>query len=534
MAEREKWAGKGDFVLAAIGSAVGLGNAWRFPGLCAKNGGGAFLIAYLICLITLGIPILMMETAIGRKAKGSAPKALASLNRKAEPIGWASTANSFIIMIYYAVVFGWCILMTFLSFRFATTHSTPETASTLWQEEIGATFQTSLLGNGHNISLSLLICVGIAWILIYACIRKGIKRVGKVVQFTVFVPVIMLLILAIRGFIGNPHIGEAMNKLFVPDLASFGNIELWVAAMGQSFFSLSILSGVLFAYGSFLRKESNVVTDSLIIAFSDLGISILSGIVLFSTMYATGMSVDNMSSSGVATAFIIYPTAIVGLSPVPALNAGFGFVFYFMLCTLAIDSAFSMLEAIVTSITDKFAIEKKKVLISVTLIAVLFSVFLTTGAGVAYIDIIDYWCGQNILLVIGVAEAIAVGWFFKPKKVLDEINKNTKKVKMPGWAFYASVRFLAPLSLAFLFIWQIYLLIQNGMRFNPTYDLAAEIILGWVLAALILASGFIISLLSKSVLSNQTIKLEDGLNCWDESEEKPELVSQTNSDRINE
>ena len=133
---RDKWTNRTSFILASIGSAVGLGNAWRFPGLCAKFGGGAFLMAYIICMVSLGIPLLMMETAIGRKAQGGAPKAMRTVNKKAEPVGWAAVANAFVILTYYAVVFAWCILMCFLAFKFATTNKTPETASKLWADSI--------------------------------------------------------------------------------------------------------------------------------------------------------------------------------------------------------------------------------------------------------------------------------------------------------------------------------------------------------------------------------------------------------------
>ena len=313
---RDKWTNRGAFILASIGSAVGLGNAWRFPGLCAKYGGGAFLFAYLICMVVLGIPLLMMETAIGRKAKGGAPKAMRTINKKAEPIGWVSVANAFVILTYYAVVFAWCILMCFVAYKFATTNSTPETASTLWMDSIGTTFNTSFLGEGGNIKVLLLICLVIAWAFIYGCIRNGASQVGKVVKYTVFLPVIMLLILAVKGFINNPHLGEALSALFVPEWSAFGTVDLWVNAMGQSFYSLSIMMAIMFAYGSYLKSDSNIAVDSIIIAFSDLAISVLAGIVLFTTMYQTGQTVGDMSASGIATAYIIYPTAIVNLTSI--------------------------------------------------------------------------------------------------------------------------------------------------------------------------------------------------------------------------
>ncbi len=521
---RDKWTNRTAFILASIGSAVGLGNAWRFPGLCAKYGGGAFLMAYIICMVSLGIPLLMMETAIGRKTQGGAPKAMRTINKKAEPVGWASVANAFVILTYYAVVFAWCILMCVLAYKFATTNSTPETASTLWADTIGATFKTSFLGDGGKISVLLLVCLGVSWAFIYGCIRNGASQVGKVVKYTVFLPVIMLLILAIKGFINNPHLGEALSKLFVPNWSEFLDVELWVNAMGQSFYSLSIMMAIMFAYGSYLKKGSNIAVDSIIIAFSDLAISVLSGIVLFTTMYSTGQTVDNMSASGIATAYIIYPTAIVNLTSVGAINAIFGFVFYFMLCTLAIDSAFSILEGIAISVSDKFKLPKRKTTLTIAIVAAFISIIYITGAGVGYLDIVDNWTNQYTLIIIGILETIIVGWFFKPKKVLDEINKNTNKFKMPKWWFLTSIKFLAPLALVFLLVWQFVILIRNGFRYDTNYNLAAEIIAGWLVTALIFSSGFIINGIMKKTKRGIELSKEEELEpSWDEIKDEDEL-----------
>lgn len=518
---RDKWSNRGAFILASIGSAVGLGNAWRFPGLCAKFGGGAFLLAYLICMVLLGIPLLMMETAMGRRAKGGAPKAIRAINKKAEPIGWASVANAFVILTYYAVVFAWCIMMCFISYKFARGASTSADAASLWSKTIGTTFKTSFVGEGGKISFLLFICVVIAWALIYGCIRNGASQVGKVVKYTVFLPVLMLLILAIKGFINNPHLGEALKALFIPKWSALGEAKLWVNAMGQSFYSLSIMMAIMFAYGSYLNKNSNIVEDSLIIAFSDLAISVLAGVVLFTTMYQTGQTVSDMSASGIATAYIIYPTAIVNLTSIGVFNAIFGFIFYFMLCTLAIDSAFSILEGISTAVADKFRTPKKKTTLIIALCAASISVIYITGAGVGYLDIVDNWTNQYTLIIIGILETILVGWFFKPKKVLDEINKNTNKVRMPGWWFVASIKVIAPVCLTFLLVWQLVALGKNGFRYNKDYNLAAELIAGWLVTILIFASGFIVMLIVKKTKRGQEIKaLDDAEPSWDEIEDE--------------
>ena len=333
----------------------------------------------------------------------------------------------------------------------------------------------------------------IAWVLIYVCIRNGASSVGKVVKYTVFLPVICLVIMAIKGFT-MPNAFEGLKAFFLPQFSALADPDLWIAAMGQVFFSLSIMMAIMFAYGSFLDRKSNIVTDAIIIAFADLAISVLSGAVLFTTMYGTGMTTDDMSMSGIGTAFMIYPKAIVNISTSGVLNSVFAFIFYFCLCTLAIDSAFSIIEGVSTTIADKFHLDKKKTTRTVCIVSGVLSLFFVTGAGLAWLDIVDNWANNFNIILIGVFEALAVGWCFKTTKVLDEINKNTKKVKMPSWWFNTTIKFIAPIVLIGLFTWTVVNLFMSGGIYGAAdgYSLASNIIGGWVLMALIFSSGFIV------------------------------------------
>lgn len=492
---REKWASRSTFILASIGSAVGLGNAWRFPGLAAKHGGGAFLLVYMTALLIMGIPLLMMEISIGRKMRSGVPGALRGMNRKFEPIGWAATANAFVIEIYYSVVFAWVILMALSSYKFANLTGNTEAAGQLWMQQIQTTGTTS----GYSkISWLVVICLIAAWALIYLCIRNGASSVGKVVKYTVFLPVICLAIMAIKGFT-MPGAMEGMKALFVPDFSMLSDVTLWIDAIGQVFYSLSIMMAIMVAYGSFIDDKANLAADAIIIAFSDLAISVLSGVVLFTTMYGTGMTTANMSDSGIGTAFIIYPTAIVNLSSNGIFNAVFAFIFYFCLCTLAIDSAFSIVEGVSTAIADKFKITKKKCTIIICIISAVISMWFVTGAGMAWLDIVDNWCNSYNLILVGILESIAIGWFFKTSKVLKEVNRNTKKFKMPSWWFNLSIKILSPILLIVLFIWNIISLIRDGGIYGAAdgYSLASNIIGGWVITALVFTSGFVIKAIAK-------------------------------------
>lgn len=491
---RDKWSSRSAFILAAIGSAVGLGNAWRFPGLAAKYGGGAFLFVYLMAMLVIGIPLLMMEIAVARHVRKGAPGSMRALNKKGESVGWLAVSNGIGISIYYAAVFAWVILMFFMSFKFKGMTGDTDKASSLWADTIKTTGTTS---GFKTISWPVFGCLILAWALCYLCIRNGTTTVGKVVKFTVTLPVICLLIMAVRGLTLSGA-GEGIKQLFVPDWGALKDSNLWVDAIGQVFYSLSTSMAIMFAYGSFLDEKSNIAVDTIIIAFSDMFVSVLAGVVMFTTMAGVGM-LDNMSASGIATAFIIYPQAIVQLSDSGVVNMAFAFIFYFCLITLAIDSLFSIIEGISTALSDKFKLNKKRTTFVICAVEGVISLIYVTGAGLAVLDIVDYFINSYTLLITGVLEMIVAGWFFRTSKILTQVNRNTSRFKMPHWWFIPSIRFISPVVLTGLFVWNLYNLIDGGGIYGDAdgYSLKANIIFGWCMVALILCSGFIIKAIVK-------------------------------------
>lgn len=492
--KRETWASRSTFILAAIGSAVGLGNAWRFPGLAAKHGGGAFLLVYLIAMLAIGIPLLMMEIAIGRRARGGAPTSMRLLGKKGEAVGWTTVSNGFFISIYYAAVFAWVILMFVLSYKFGALTGDNAGAKNLWAETIKNTWTTS----GFDIiAWPVLAALVVAWGACYYCIRNGTKSVGKVVKYTVSLPVICLLILAIRG-LTMPDGAAGLAKFFIPDWTALADSSLWIDAIGQVFYSLSVAMAIMFAYGSYLDDKSNIAVDSMVIAFSDLFISVLAGVVMFTTMSGVGM-LNNMSTSGIATAFLIYPQAIVNLTDIPWLNAAFAYVFYFCLITLAIDSLFSIVEGTATALSDKFHLNRNKVTIVLCIVEFFCGLIFVTGAGMAVLDIVDEFMNSYTLLITGVLEAIVVGWCFKTSKILCEVNRNTKNFRMPAWWFNLGIKVLAPVLLSGLFIWNLVTLFTGGGIYGAedNYSLASNLIFGWGIMAVSLVSGLIIRLVCK-------------------------------------
>lgn len=501
--KRSTWGSNASFILAAIGSAVGLGNAWRFPNLAAKHGGGAFLLVYLAAMLIIGIPLLMMEISIGRKMRSGAPGALRKMNKKFEPIGWAATSNAFAIVTYYAVVFAWVIMMAVFSFKFFDMTGDNAAAGGLFQDLTKTTFD---IKGFDVISIPVLVCLLVAWASVYYCIRNGTKSVEKIIKYLIFLPFICLGFMAVKG-VTMPGALEGLKAFVVPDFSALANPELWTDAVGQVFYSMSVIMAIMIAYGSFLNDDSNIARDGFIIAFSDLAVSLLSGIVMFTTMYGTGMQDMLAEKSGVSLAFLVYPTAIVNLSNSGVFNAIFGFVFYFCLCTLAIDSAFSLVEGISTAVADKFGTDRKKTTIAICLIAGVISLIYTTGGGLAILDIVDNWCNSFTLILVGVIEAVAIGWFYKTQLIVDDINRNSTKIKMPKAWFDIAIKVVAPVSLSVLFIWNIVNLFtkQNGVY---GYNLTSNILAGWLVFGLCMISGFIINAIYKKVKAKKGLTEE--------------------------
>ncbi len=505
--ERGSWNSRSAFILASVGSAVGLGNAWRFPGLVAKHGGGAFLIIYVVAMLVIGIPLLMMEISIGRKIKSGAPGAMRAVNKKYEVIGWAATANAFVIATYYAVVFAWVLAMAFFSYKFAGMTGDSEAASNLF----ATVTQTTWTVSDYGIPAAIFIALVVAWALIYICIRDGAKSVSAIVKYTVFLPVIFLAIMAAKG-ITMPGGMEGVSMLFIPDLSAFQNTDLWLDAIGQVFFSLSIMMSIMFAYGSFLSDDSNIAVDAIIIALSDMAISVLAGIVMFSTMGGVGM-LDSMSDSGIVTAFIVYPQAIVNVTGNGVFNAIFGCIFYLCLVTLAIDSAFSIVEGVSTAVADKFKASHKKVTIYVCVAAGVISLLYATRAGLAWLDIVDNWTNQYNMIIIGILECTLIGWGFGPEKILKEINKNTTSFKMPAWWFNTAIKFIAPALLSVLLVVKFYnLFVVSGGNYGG-YPMWALCIGGWLVTVLCFSSGYIIRAIIAGK-KKQGFKEDD--RTWDE------------------
>lgn len=526
--KRDSWASRATFIFAAIGSAVGLGNAWRFPGLAAMHGGGAFLFVYLIAMFILGWPLLMMEIAIGRKMQKGAPGAMRGVNRRAEFIGWAAVANAFFIVAYYAIILGWIFVMIAKSFKMGG--MTSEQAGNLFLQDVlqYQSISSNPLTSTLDVPWQLFVALLLSWGAIYWCIRKGAHSAGKVVPYTVIIPVVLLMVLAINGMVKDKG-AMGLKKFFIPDFKALADSSLWIDAFSQVFYSLSVMMSIMIAYGSYVNKKSDIVKDTLIISISDMAISMLAGVVLFTTLSATGNLQSYLAnpSGGIGTAFIVYPQAMVMISNNAGFNSFIALLFYLTLFTLAIDSAFSILEGISTALSDKFKTNPRATRRVVCFAGGLVSLIFASKGGLDWLDIVDHWINVFILIIIGIMESIVVGWGFKTSKLRAELNRTAGKIKINA-AYDWIIKIVAPLILSTLLVWSTVDTIKsyaNGGGGYGGYPIWAQVVGGWLVFFVVFAVGITLQILSYK--NKKMIALDKDSKSWDEmhDEEIEELVN---------
>lgn len=414
---RDQWNSKLGFLLAAIGSAVGLGNLWRFPYVAATNGGGAFLVPYFFAIITAGIPILILEYTMGKTYRGGAPVTWARINRKFEWLGWFQAIVAFVIGTYYFAIIVW--VLSYVGFSF--TQAWGSDPSSFFVEYLGLT--DSALNFG-GIRTNLIIPFIIIWAIVAFVMYKGVsKGIETICRICLPVLMVLTLILVIRG-ITLPGAVDGLEYMFKPDWSKLTDSSVWVAAYGQIFYSLSIGFAIMLAYSSYLPKETDVVNSAFITATANHGFEVFAGIGVFSIMgfmaMQQGVAVEDVAASGIGLAFMTFPTAI---SELPALNALFGVCFFGALLTAGITSMVSILQAVISSFHDKFDIEHKRAVTLVLVPTFLISILFITGAGMNILDIVDAFINNIGVATGGLIEVILITRFFNPEKLRQEANE---------------------------------------------------------------------------------------------------------------
>ena len=471
--KRARWASRTVFLFVAIGSAVGLGNVWRFPYLTYKFGGGAFLIPYLIALFVIGIPLLILEFAIGQKIQQGAIGSFKKMNPRLRGIGFGAIFSGFIVVVYYAVVMAWSLIFFIDSFK----------AKLPWADDSQAFFFDRVLqisGSVNNIggiNWHVFFALLIIWIIIYFCVWKGVKSVGKVVMITMPLPVILLALLFIRGItLDGALIG--IYYYLRPDFSALFSSEIWLAAASQIFFTLSLAFGIMIAYASYNKAREDIKGDAYITALTNSGISLFAGFVVFSVLgymaTATSVGVDEVVASGPGLVFAVFPQA---LSLMP-LAWFFSALFFLTLLSLGVDSAFSLVEAVNITIADKFKkVKVKHIAFAVCSVAFLLGILFTTNAGLYFLDIVDHFITNFGLVIVGIFECIAVGWIYGADKLRKYINSVSKRKIGKWWDF--QIKYLIPLILIILVVTQFLTEIKGPYGGYPLWAIS----IGWATIA---------------------------------------------------
>jgi NSS family neurotransmitter:Na+ symporter len=464
--QRESWGTRGGFILAAVGSAVGLGNLWKFPYQLYDNGGAAFLIPYIIAIFVIGIPMLILEFSMGHFTQRAAPNAFAHSHKRLEFLGWWGIILGFIIITFYPVILAYCF-----SFLWYSIEGIFNGGELPWAGEgiegvqkAKDFFSEYLLGSkdGYNpgsLRLNIVFMLVLAWVAMYFCIFRGVKLVGKIVWLTVPLPWLMLLVLTVNGLM-LPGSIKGLAYYLNPDWSQLANAATWQYAFGQAFFSLSLAFGVMITYASFLHRRSDINNNAAIIGLADFTTSFVAGLAIFATLgamsFVTAQSgnpvgVEEIVDGGPGLAFVAFPYALAQLPG----SAWWSFVFFFTLVTLGIDSAFSITESVLTAIVDKTGWRRSIVLPVMSVVGLAVGLLYATEGGLNWIGVVaDSIDGTWGIAFVGLLECSILGWLWRVDFLRRHANDRSDW-KLGRWWDYL-IRIFIPVVLGTLFIWSLF------------------------------------------------------------------------------
>lgn len=454
--KRNSFTGSLGFVLAAAGSAVGLGNIWRFPYLAAKDGGGLFLVIYIILALTFGFTLLTTEISIGRITRQSPLTAYSKIKKGWGFMGVIACLIPMIIMPYYCVIGGWIVkyLVAFL------------TGDGVTASQDGY-FTNFITGDVQPILFTIIFLCITAFV-VFRGVEKGIESFSKIIM-----PLLLVLVLAIAIFSvtmkftdaeGVTRTGlEGLKIYLVPNLEGLTVKQFFsvlLDAMGQLFFSLSVAMGIMVAYGSYVRDDANLVSSINQIEIFDTVVAILAGVMIIPAVF-TFMGTEGMEASGPSLMFISLPKVFHAMGGVGIV---IGCLFFAMVLFAAITSSVSIMEAIVASLMDKFHMSRIKAAVIETVIALVggiivclgynklyFDITLPNGAHAQVLDVMDYISNNILMPIVAIGTCILIGWVVKPKTVIDEVEKTGHKFGRKH-LYIVMIKVIAPLLLVILFL----------------------------------------------------------------------------------
>lgn len=482
---RESWGRKAEFILASVGLAVGLGNVWRFPYLCQKNGGGAFLIPYFIMMIIEGIPLFFIEFAVGQRFRRSAVGCWSKIHPALMGIGISCMVISAMLCIYYIAVIAWSFFYLFASFTselpwriencpgyvkykvFATAcaKNSSDTINCMKRDNfaeccvhdpqlyyfyrIALDVSPSIEDGGSGMSGKLAGCLILSWILVYFCVLKGVKSSGKAVYFTATFPYVILIILFFVG-VTLEGAGTGIIALFKPDFSKLSDPIIWLDAATQMFFTLSLGFGALVSFASYMPIRNNCVRDAYTVVFINCGTSIFAGIVVFSILghrqHVTGIPVTSVGS-GPGLAFITFCDAFLQM-PVPPLWSA---LFFIMLILLGIDSEFGTFEGLVAPFYDMKWVSFRKEIFTAILAVLMFFIGLAVISSPGYyaFQLFDDYSVSLPLLFIAFFQTVAISWVYGNDRFANDIEYMTGKRPFIFWQI--CWKYISPCAILIIF-----------------------------------------------------------------------------------
>uniref|UniRef100_A0AAQ6A3V3 Transporter n=1 Tax=Amphiprion ocellaris TaxID=80972 RepID=A0AAQ6A3V3_AMPOC len=513
--ERETWTRQMDFIMSCVGFAVGLGNVWRFPYLCYKNGGGVFLIPYLLIVFIGGIPVFFLEIALGQFMKQGGVSAW-NIAPLFKGLGLASMVIVFFCNTYYVMILVWGLYFLFHSFTnplpWATCGhpwNTPNCTQDFrrasqilfngscmeaegmrspviefWERKV-----LRLSGGLHepgDISYEMVLCLIATWIIVYFCMWKGVKSTGKVVYFTALFPYLVLVVLLAHG-VTLPGALDGIVYYLKPDWSKLGEAQVWIDAGTQIFFSYAIGLGALTALGSYNRFHNNCYQDAFVLALINSGTSFFAGFVVFSVLgfmaAEQGVDISKVAESGPGLAFIAYPKAVT-LMPLAPLWAA---LFFFMLLILGLDSQFVGVEGLITGIMDMLppksvmgSLRREVVAAICCVICFLIDMSMVTEGGMYVFQLFDYYSASGItLLWQALWECVVIAWVYGADRFMDDVARMIGYQPLPYMKWCWS--YVTPFVCVGLFLFHV--VNYKPLTYNTvyTYPVWGQA-LGWALA----------------------------------------------------
>nr|WP_306254523.1 sodium-dependent transporter [Ornithinimicrobium cryptoxanthini] len=450
------------------------GNIWRFPGVAYENGGGAFLIPYLVALLTAGIPILFLDYAIGHRYQGSAPRALGRLFRGGQTLGWFQVGISFVIMCYYGVILAWAASFTIFSVTEAWGDN-PTAFFTGEYLELAETPGLSLDIVGHLLLPLLLVWLAVMFVMVLG-VQNGLEKANKF-----FLPLLVVLftILVVRALFLDGAM-DGLNALFTPDFSQLTNTDVWLAAYSQIFFSLSIAFGIMITYSSYLKRKSDLTTTGLVAGFANSSFEILAGIGVFATLgfmaAASGVGVNELEGlTGPILSFVTFPQ-IISMMPGGPI---FGVLFFGSLVLAGFTSMISIAQVVVAALQEKFELGRAAASALVVGVCGSISIVLfATTTGLYTLDTVDKYINEIGIITSAILMTVIISWGLRKLPEL-QAHLNLVSAFQVGTWWRVLISFVVPVMLLVMITTTGLSLIQDGYGGDPPYPRSYTNLMGW-------------------------------------------------------